>query len=307
MLLLLAAAHAADCEPYGSDKLVNDLQLLQLGLRNLDEATLSAAADRVKTGLPCLATTAPQPVFASLYRYLGTAAVLAGNNDEARRYFRSSLEIEPSYAWDVAELDQDSPIRTVFEEERGRAEDEPRLVSGAALAEGSWMLDGHSLSQPLATTDRPHVLQKVDGKTVLGTWVIDGNSFPPEALGNPATAKSTAKSTSKSSKTTGTSSKSSSSSTKSTSVVSRKLPPEKIPLIVGGAVLVAGAGGLYAWSFLARDQFDQASTLAEAESARTLTNGLVLGSGGALLVGLGVGYWGIALDGGAAFGISGSF
>jgi hypothetical protein len=89
--------------------------------------------------------------------------------------------------------------------------------------------------------------------------------------------------------------------------VERLRPPEKTPLMILGALGVAGAGGVYAMSFATRDQFDSATTTEDLEKARDLTNILVLTSGGVLVLGGVVGYYGIILDGGAGVGFAGHF
>ena len=46
-----------------------------------------------------------------------------------------------------------------------------------------------------------------------------------------------------------------------------------------------------------RKKFDQATTNTDLEKQQIVTNSLVLGAGGALVLGVGVGYVGIILDG----------
>jgi hypothetical protein len=70
--LAWAPAARAECtQPYPGDQLVNDLQVLQLSMRNLDETTFASTGKRLDTGIACLTSAAPSPVFASAYRYIG--------------------------------------------------------------------------------------------------------------------------------------------------------------------------------------------------------------------------------------------
>jgi hypothetical protein len=67
-------------------------------------------------------------------------------------------------------------------------------------------------------------------------------------------------------------------------------------LIVGGVGLVAGVG-LYAASFPAHAQFQAATTAADLEKSRNLTNLFVMGATGAVIAGATLGYVGVSLGG----------
>ena len=81
----------------------------------------------------------------------------------------------------------------------------------------------------------------------------------------------------------------------------------KTPTLILGGLGVVGGVGLYAMSFQTKKQFNEATTTAELERTRALTNGLVLGAGGAVVLGSGLTYLGIILDGGAGFQFQGTF
>ena len=81
----------------------------------------------------------------------------------------------------------------------------------------------------------------------------------------------------------------------------------KTPTLILGGLGVAGGIGLYAISFQTKKQFSEATTTAELERTRTLTNALVIGAGGAIVLGSGLTYLGIALDGGAGIQVRGAF
>lgn len=314
-VLLLAlswapGAHAECTQPYPGDQLVNDLQVMTLSLRNLDEVTFAAAGKRLDAGIPCMTSAAPSPVFASAYRYIGAWHFLVNNDsDKARRWFRSALEIDPTYAWDASELELGHPLRDVFEQERQNAGADPEKIAGKVInkpAGSTVTIDGRPLVDAAATVDRPHVVQQIGSdRGVRGSWLIEGNQIPAQFLRDamaPATADATP-TTTKPPKVK----KGAAPAVEGATSVQRLRPAEKTPLMIGGVVGILGAGGVYAASLASRGQFDQATTTEELESTRTMTNALVIASGGVLLVGVGIGYWGIILDGGGGVGVAGHF
>lgn len=315
VLLAWAPNARAECtQPYPGEQLVNDFQVMQLSLRNLDDATFATTGKRLDAGISCLTSAAPSPVFASAYRYIGAYYFMVVNDPaKARRWFRTSLEIDPTYAWDASELELDHPMRAMFEDERQIAPNGLAKIEGKVVNQPSGSrvtIDGRPLENAAATTDRPHVVQQVaTDHSVRGSWLIEGNDIPAQFLRDalappPTEPASTAVAKKKQKKIT-------SSLPEGDSIVvqtvQRLRPGEKTPLLIGGVLGVLGAGGVYAASFAARSEFDGASTTEDLERDRTLTNALVIASGGVLLVGAGVGYWGIILDGGAGVGIAGHF
>ncbi len=313
-------AHAGCAAAYTSEQLVNDLTTVQLALRNLDEASFNTAGARLEAGIGCVGNPIPPMVFASAYRYVGAYHYLQKENDKARQWFRSALELDPTYNWDAQEMELDNPMRQVFEEERARAPIPPTEIPGKVLAQpaGSTLaLDGRPLDKAAATADRPHVLQQVatSDRSVRGTWVIEGNAIPEQFLQDQTlsglTPEEQAKADKEAKKKPREKKKEQVANVEYTDSgavkIDRLRPPEKTPLMVLGAVGIAGAAGIYAATFATHGEFENANSTEELVAAQTLTNALVLTSGGVLLVGMGVGYWGIVLDGGAGVGISGHF
>jgi len=306
---------------YTSEQLVNDLTMLQLALRNLDEASFNAAGARLEAGIGCVGNPVPAMVFASAYRYIGAYRYLQKDTANARLWFVSSLELDPTYNWDASELELDSPMRQVFEEERARAQVPVVPIPGKVLAQpaGSTLsLDGRPLDKAAATPDRPHVLQQVatSDRSIRGTWVIQGNDIPAQFLQDADLVGPTPEEAAKAEKASKKLVKEKKSKEQMAQVeytdsgavkVERLRPPEKTPLMVIGAVGIAGAAGIYAATFATHDQFENANSTEDLVAAQTLTNALVLTSGGVFLIGAGIGYWGIVLDGGAGVGISGHF
>jgi hypothetical protein len=308
-------AHAECAQPYPGDQLVNDLQVMQASLRTLDEATFATAGKRLDAGIACLTSAAPSPVFASAYRYIGAWHFLVGNDvDGARRWFRTALEIDPTYEWDATELDLAHPMREVFEQERQHAVVDPTPIAGKVISQpaGSKItIDGRPFEVAAVTLDRPHVVQQIgNDRGVRGSWLVDGNQIPAQFLRDelaPAVEAPVAEPAVKAHHKKGDPDLTQASEGLEVKSAERLRPPEKTPLIIGGVLGVLGAGGVYAASLAERSAFDRASTTEELDGARTMTNALVIASGGVLLVGAGIGYWGIILDGGAGVGIAGHF
>lgn len=317
-LLLLAApaaqaGEAAPCAaPYTTDTLAADLSAVQTALRTLDDAGFEAAGKRLEAGLVCLDRPVAPGVWSAAYRYVGAwHFLIPGDERTARRWFRTSLELDPAYAWDADEIDPAHPLRAVWEAERAAAAAEP-----AAVADRSWaasggparmLVDGRPSAAPAATLDRPHVVQRVRGAgaeaTLEGAWLVDGNQFPAELLAAVVAAPpplpepdprvppaSTADDLGFS----------------AVSAV-RERPPAKTPLLLAGVAGVVAAGGVYALSWDARQDFDAATTSAELRRLKDRTNTFVLASGATLVVGVGIGTWGVALDGGGRAVVSGRF
>jgi hypothetical protein len=314
-LLVLAAlawspqAHADCAQLYTGAQFADDLSLMRLSLSNLDEVTFGTAGKRLEAGLPCLSGTASPQVMASAYRYIGAWHFLVNNDPErAGRWFRTSLEIDPTYAWDATELELGHPLRAAFDQQREAALSDPVPVEGKTLyrpAGSTLTLDGRALTVAAATVDRPHVVQQVgEDRSVRGNWIIEGNALPPQFLRDAMAPEPPSEDTGKPKGPKGKPAVTNAATDGQPIKVERLRPSEKTPLMIGGIVAVLGAGGVYAASFATRTQFEQATTFEDLERTRDLTNTLVLASGGVLAVGIGVSAWGIALDGGAGVGVA---
>jgi hypothetical protein len=315
-------AHAGCDKAYTGEELIGDLQTLSMALRNLDEGTFLSAGKRLDAGIPCTGNPVPPPVFASAYRYLGAYAFLQGEHDRARRWFRTAMELDPTYQWDVQELEPENPMRQLFEEERDRAADPPEMLAGKVVNQpsgSSLTIDGRPFLSAGATVGRPHIIQQIatSDRSVRGTFVIDGNAIPPQflregvvvadgaATPDPGPGSDAAPPPPPKSK----KAKAAAAAAAGDGPVKleRLRPPEKTPLLVLGVAGIAGAGAIYATSYLTRQEFEGATTSEELDRYQATTNALVIASGGVLLVGAGIGYWGIILDGGAGVGVHGEF
>ena len=317
-LLLLAAplAHAGEAAPcaapYTTDALAADLSAVQTALRTLDDAGFEAAGKRLEAGLVCLDRPVAPGVWSAAYRYIGAwHFLIPGDERTARCWFRSSLELDPAYTWDADELDPAHPLRAVWDAERGAAAAEPVPApdrTWAPLAPGARLLvDGRPAPAPAATLDRPHVVQRVTGAgadtKLEAAWLVDGNLFPAELLAAPVATVAPPSLPDPHASPPDTADDLGFSSVAAV----RERPPAKTPLLLVGAAGVVAAGGVYALSWDARQDFDAATTSADLRRLRDRTNTFVLASGATLVVGVGIGTWGVALDGGGRAVVSGRF
>jgi hypothetical protein len=307
-----APARAECPQPYTPMQLATDLVTARTALSNLETDAFSEAGKRLEAGIVCLSGSANPQVFANAYRYIGSYHFLVLHDEAgARRWFRTAQELVPTMTFGAEELELDHPMRAVYDDENQHAGDEPALIADKVvfLPAGSKLyIDGRLLEKPGATLDRPHIVQQVgtDG-SARGTWLIDGNAIPPQLLQDKVVTAAPPPPKPKATKKNATAVASNPDGTPMVIEVKGERDPLKVPALVTGALFVVGAGGLFAASFAAHDQFERVDTTDELEQTRTLTNALVLSSGGVLAVGLGVSYWGITLDDGVGVRLAGSF
>ena len=293
---LSGVARAECAKAYTGQQLSGDLGAMSTALRGKDDASLKAAGQRLDAGLPCLDAPVPQPVFAAAYRSVGLYQYRFGNKDRASQWFRSGLELDSSFEWDIAEVEPGAPLRQTFDGLRGDAEADPVPVDGQELAVPSGtklVLDGRTLTDAASTQGRPHILQVINtaDNSVTQTLLIEGNALPERFLRVVVVADAGDDKRSKKDKKAG------HTPTDDLSVVKvrRVRPAAKTPLMVGGAVLALGAGGIYGTTFATRAKFDAAGKTSDLTKYRTLTNTLVIASAATLAVGLSVEYAGIML------------
>jgi hypothetical protein len=289
LALSLPSVAWAACEaPYTPEKLSEDLSTMSSTLRAAQPGAFQQAGQSLSTGLPCVSVPLAPMIIGSAYRYIGLSAYFGGREAEARGWFRSALELDSTFDWDVSEVSVDDPIRPVFEEERINASTEKvsvgagvrlKILPGTRISS-----DGRPLTKPALTLDRPHLLQLINSvdNTVISVFLIDGNAIPDSLISSVAAPEVVAGAPA---------------AGISVQQIARARPPLKTPSIITGAVLMAAGVGLYAASFSTRTKFDEASTLEAAKQHRTTTNTLVVSAGGALLAGAGLTYVGLTLDG----------
>ncbi len=321
----------AECTTaYPLQNMARDLGVMQSSLRNLDEEEFRSSGMRLKLGLPCMEAPAPAAVYATAYRLLGALYHLEGDTEQADAWFHTAIELDAAFAWDVRDFDVGHPIRVSYESIGQNIDNTMATITGQELRQpttGRLLIDGRPLMESEATMGRPHVLQQVSGDNrIVATWVVEGNAFPAALLqpfgsggsradspalvigDEPVKDKGKDKDRRKDrGQDDAQASSSGDAGLNDVVVVQRIRPPMKTPLLILGGVGIAGAGGAYAASFMMHKRFEQATTTEEANQLRSTTNTLVLASGGIALVGVGLGWWGVLLDGGVGIGIHRQF
>lgn len=315
-LLLSTSAYAACPKPYSGADLGADLGVLATSLRDQDMEKFLPVGKRVEDGLSCADKAFPKMAYAAVYRYIGISHFRSGDTAGATRWFTTALELEPTFSFDVDELDFADPMRAAFELARDNASVDPVPMRNVTLAtdpSSSWLLDGRPLTSPQATLDRPHLLQKVNSadQSVLAVYLIDGNGFPPDAIKSttPVATAEEPKKKGKDKKPTSTPVATTTGTDDAYQVVKidRVRPPAKTPLILVGGLSVVGGGVLYGLSFASHGQFDAATDTESLLAAQRKTNLLVVASGAVFAVGVGAGYVGITLDTGPGWVVGAKF
>jgi len=290
LLFCWSSAAQAECaKPYSAGDLGNDVSIMSGALRTAKPALFQDAGTSLVAGIPCISDPMAPIILANVYRYAGLHAFFGGKEKEARAWFRSALELDSTFDWDVAELPIDDPIRPIFEMERENSSAEKVAVEGQVMLnipDGVRVTaDGRPLMKAALTVDRPHLIQSISksDNRVIDVWLIQGNSLPESLL-----LRSTGEPAASTNEVTG---------GIAVQTVSRTRPPLKTPALVAGGAFMAAGIGLYAASFGARSKFESATNLTAAKGHRTTTNTLVVSAAGAFVAGAGLTYVGFVLDG----------
>ncbi|MFT5686723.1 MAG: hypothetical protein ACI8RZ_007679 [Myxococcota bacterium] len=308
----LAAAECASA--YTPGQLTDDMSAMTEALRNLDEVTFKQIGQKMEARLPCVGRKLPARVYASAYRYIGTQHYLNQDRAAANQWFLTSLELDPTFEWDINDLGPSHPLRAGFDSQRELAAIEPEAIPGKTLlipAGGALFLDGRELTEAEATPGRPHIFQVIsagDG-SLRQSFIIEGNAIPTQFLQDAVEEAAVA------STETGRKSRRGGESTEGEIAygdmrvvyIDRVRPPAKTPLMLAGGAGMMIAGGLYAASFATLGQFDQSSTTADLLRYQSLTNTLVIASGISAVAGVGIGYAGVMMGSGPGVFVGGRF
>ncbi len=317
LLALLAPAHAGVCaDDYTDDEFLDDITAAQTALRSNDDYGFINAVNGLQGGLDCLVAELPPRVLAGAYRMIGAQLVLEGNDADGRKWFRTSMELDSTFQWDISEFSQegtDALVRDAWNAERGVSHDARSIDGSFNLGEGQrLLLDGRELSSPEATPDRFHLLQLVDtdGK-ITSVWIFDGVSFPSRLIGDVVSdsgggggGDGDEDEDSKRSRDKKDRSSRESEEIGSTITVERNRPPLQIPVLVAGGVGLVAGGGFYALSFGANSDFQAATTEEDLQAAASRTNTYVLAAAGLAAAGAGLTTWGVLMDGTPTFGLT---
>lgn len=330
LLLAPSLAWAADCaQPYGLDTLLADMVAAEGHLRSGATAPAKEVALKMETGIGCMDAKLPKPMVARTFRVIG-AGLVGGGEDRGKQWFVTAAEVEPGFDYGVEELPADSPIRFAYLDAKGVSA-EPETIEGKVFTDGKFLLDGSTVDAPTARPGRPHLLQRDAGGVT--SWVIQGADYPADVLTDPtpdpeelaavalatkvkeakakkvkepkpekapkvATAEKVKEPKAEKVKEPKPVKSKASSSSGGTVTASRKRPPEKTPLMIGGGVLMGVGGGIYYLAGQRRAEFDASNSLAEVDDLQGQINRLVILSAAVTAVGAGTLTWGVILDGG---------
>ncbi len=325
LLLFSQSAKAADCESsYTVDALLGDLVMVEEFLRNGDNDPAVKAGKTLETGLSCLGELLPAMIAGRSYRAVAAAYVAGGDTDRGSAWYRTATEIDQSFDYGLEDLPADHPIRDVYASAKADSGGEKVLVDGMGWALGANYLDGRKADKPAARQERPHIFQRDDSG--VQTWLIEGNAFPAEVMSAAAAvAKAPEPKAGKDPKPPKApkvkepkapkepkvkepksgepkvkepkAPKKPKGATSGAVTVARQRPGEKTPLIIGGGVVIGGAGAIYALALSSKAKFEKAESIKDITDLQKATNQLVIVSAATLAVGAGTFTWGVILDG----------
>ena len=205
------------------------------------------------------------------------------------------------------DLPEDHPILLIYSDEQRAGVDAPVQVAGKVFVTGVHYIDGKKSPLPITAPGMPHIYQETTADGATKTWLIEGAKFPDEVLtsagGSSVAAADPADGKDPKPAKPGKPEKPGKEPTSASRVglapvttIERKRPGEKTPLMIGGAVIMAGAGGVYFMAAQARSAFDDATTGPEVTRLKGKTDSLVVASGIVLAVGTGALTWGVIVD-----------
>jgi len=312
--------------PYTTDAVLAELGNAEEFLRNDDNAAAGQASNRLLAGLPCLNEILPQMIVGRVFRVIGAGLYASGDQLGGFDWFLTAVEVDPTFTYGLEDLKADHISRLAFEDAKREIQGEPVAKADKTLGPGAHFVDGRKITVPEARLGRPHLYQ-IQTDTIR-SWVMSSNDFPADAYAAPVAAVTTpepGKKPEKKPKTPTTTpptpgktpepvattepgkkppktpaATSTPPGPSGPTVLKRETPPEKIPLIIGGALVIGGAGALYYLSEQKHQAFLDSGTVEDADKFRAATNQFFIISASVLAVGAGTLTWGIILDDGAA-------
>ncbi len=299
--LLGSAPAFADCAaPYTSDNVLEDLGNVESFLLNANNDAASAAAKGMQSKIGCLTEVLPPIILGRAYRGMGAGLYVGGDLTRSKDWFATAISIDPTFEYGTQDLPADHPVLSIYSDVKRVGLDPVVTVEGKSFVPGVHYLDGKKIVTPAAAPAMPHLYQKqVDGN--VSTWLIEGEYFPDNVLnngGSSASASGTAPAGGKDPK-AGKPPKGGTVAAVTppkVTTITRKRPPEKTPLMIGGVVVVGGAGAIYFLAMGARADFEGAKTLADVDKFKKTTNTMVVASSAVLAVGVGTLSWGLIVD-----------
>jgi len=260
MMLWLAIAFACDT-PTTTGDVRKALDAAEGAFAGADLDGFSSARDTTRQAVTCLGEPLPSGLAAELHRMEGLAAFFAEEAERAPQAFASARRLEPDYRFPEEQVPPGNPLLDVYFTADPFS---PPAVSVPEPAEGSLRFDGkEALSRPMSG---PTVMQLLDGSGSLAqtTYLWPGQPLPAYAQADGVEAEP--------------------------EPVKASL---KRPLLIGAAGAAVASGALFAANVAVHNAYDDATDLDTLDRVRGLNNGLSVGSGVTLALGVGLGVGGL--------------
>lgn len=258
MMLWLAIAFACDTSTTTGD-VRKALDAAEGAFAGADLDGFSVARDTAREAVTCLSEPLTSGLAAELHRMEGLAAFFAEEAERAPQAFASARRLEPDYRFPEDQVPPGNPLLDVYFTADPFA---PPAVPVPEPAEGSLRFDGkEALSRPMSG---PTVMQQLDGAGSLAqtTYLWPGQPLPAYAQAEVVEPEPTKASL-------------------------------KRPLLTGAAGAVVASGALFAANVAVHNSYDDATDLDTLDRIRGVNNGLSVGSGVTLAVGVGLGVSGL--------------
>lgn len=241
--------------------------------RQLEIDKFRSQVDKARSKVECLETFLSRHLAAEYHRAQGIRLFVDRNSPDAQKHFAAARNLEPSYSFPTDLVPEGNPLLDDYkalEPMPGSFEELPRPSLGTLKLDGS--------TTRKRGTGRPVIFQLADGtgKVVLSK-VLGPEAGPPdyESDAEGSDAKAPDDKGKKPPRTKG----------------AKKGP--SVPLLVVAGVAAVAAGGLYGGAFASKSSWKNvpanSGDVDKVNSARGLTNGLVVGSwvAGGVAVGMG--------------------
>lgn len=319
---LTGEAWAACPSPYTTDQLLGDLGAVEDLLRAGDNAAVGKAAAGMEGRIGCLNEVLPAIIMGRTYRAIAAGLYVGGNQSRGQQWYRSAIVVDPTFDYGTEDLPAGHPAALAYIDVRAAGVGDPVPVENMELVSGQHFLDGRKIAAPAAQPNMPHVYQFKAGDQIL-PYLIEGNLFPSDvmavssAASDATVARETEPKEPKGKKPKepvegddavvvggkepkeGKGKTTTAAGADDVVTMARVRPAEKTPLMVGGGMVIAGAGGLFVAATGARNNFENAETLADLDQYQNVTNRLVLMSAVVMSVGAGTATWGAIIHDGA--------
>lgn len=263
LALALTASLALGCEtPAKTLELEALLDDTDVAFARADLPGFRAAIDAADARLPCVDEVVPQALVTRLHRAQGLAAWFRDAPAPAREAFAAARRLDPDAGFDANLVPEGHPLLDAYTALPLPADAEAIVLPPPA--EGSLRVDGRRLAA--RPPGLPSLFQRLDGSgTVVATaYLWPGEPVPPYPLVTHAT----------------------------------DVAPEPVVtpsatarhLRIGAVAAGVGAVLLYGGAAMVHQRYDATDTPTERlDGLRTANNGLVVGSGASLAVGIGLG------------------